>query len=108
MKTLKTLKTKLKNHLMTLGVVVAVCGALMIIIPTSWDKETTTEQTGYSEEYLETYGAEVWMYTIANQDPTDLDGALKRAKDMCELLYNTTDEQRAENMQRNWEKLKAN
>lgn len=71
-------------------------------------KETTTEQTGYSEEYLETYGAEVWMYTVANQDPTDLDGALTRAKDMCEWLYNTTDEQRAENMQRNWEKAKAN
>lgn len=46
------------------------------------------------------------MYTVAN--PTDLDGALTRAKDMCEWIYNTTDEQRAENMQRNWEKSKAN
>lgn len=102
----KRMKEIVKKHLMILGVVVAVCGALMIIIPTSWDKETTTEQTGYSKEYLETYGAEVWMYTVAN--PTDLDGALTRAKDMCEWIYNTTDEQRAENMQRNWEKSKAN
>ena len=51
----KRMKEIVKKHLMTLGVVVGVCGALMIIIPTCGGEEKAAEPTGYSEEYLDAY-----------------------------------------------------
>ena len=43
--TMKNLREKVKKHLMTLGVVVAVCGALMIVIPTCGGEEKAEEPT---------------------------------------------------------------
>ena len=42
----KRMKEIVKKHLMTLGVVVGVCGALMIIIPTCGGEEKAAEPTG--------------------------------------------------------------
>ena len=39
----KRMKEIVKKHLMTLGVVVGVCGALMIIIPTCGGEEKAAE-----------------------------------------------------------------
>ena len=58
----KRMKEIVKKHLMTLGVVVGVCGALMIIIPTCGGEEKAAEQTGYSEEYLDAYSLHLYAY----------------------------------------------
>ena len=100
------LKSRKIYAILGVGIMLCVC-VLTANISYNFGK---TKATGYSEEYLETYGAIVWEYTIAGTDPTEatLSGALTKAKDMCELLYNTTDEQKTENVQKNWETLKAN
>ena len=46
----KRMKEMVKNHLMTLGVVVGVCGALMIIIPTCGGEEKAAEPEKTTEK----------------------------------------------------------
>ena len=80
--TMKNLREKVKKHLMTLGVVVAVCGALMIVIPTCGGEEKAEEPTGYSEEYLEAYGVYVYAYTDAGETFEKADEIARKAADL--------------------------
>lgn len=79
----KRMKEIVKKHLMTLGVVVGVCGALMIIIPTCGGEEKAAEPTGYSEEYVDAYSLHLYAYADAG---IEKETAEEWAKKTCDLL----------------------
>lgn len=84
----KRMKEMVKNHLMTLGVVVGVCGALMIIIPTCGGEEKAAEPTGYSEEYLDAYSLHLYAYADAGIEKDTAEEWAKRLV-ICSLENKT-------------------
>ena len=80
----KRMKEIVKKHLMTLGVVVGVCGALMIIIPTCGGEEKAAEPTGiFFLEYLDAYSLHLYAYADAG---IEKETAEEWAKKTCDLL----------------------